>query len=110
MKKLVYIGNNLEAKNPTTMVLLSALLVEMGIEVSIYSNKNNKIARLLSMCNGVLKHKNADYLLIDIYSTSNFYYAVITSQLSRILNLKYIPILHGGNLPKRLNHSPFYQT
>lgn len=107
MKKLIYIGNNLDAKNPTTMVLLSALLAEIGFKVSLYSNKNNKLVRLLHMCFGVVKHRNADYLLIDTYSTYNFYYAVITSQLARIFNLKYIPILHGGNLPKRLNRNPF---
>ena len=107
MKKLIYIGNNLKAKNPTTMVLLSALFSGMDFKVSIYSNKENKVLRLIDMCFGVLKHKNSDYLLIDTYSTSNFYYAVITSQLARIFNLKYIPILHGGNLPKRLNRSPF---
>jgi glycosyltransferase involved in cell wall biosynthesis len=107
LKKLVYIGNNLDAKNPTTMVLLSALFVEIGFEVKTYSNKKNKLARLLAMCFGVVKHKNANCLIIDTYSTSNFYFAVITSQIARIFNLKYIPILHGGNLPQRINKSPF---
>ena len=107
MKKLVYIGNNLDLKNPTTMVLLSALLEEIGFEVSIYSNKKNKLIRLLAMCFGVFKHRKANCLLIDTYSTSNFYYAVLTSQLARFFNLNYIPVLHGGNLPKRLNNSPF---
>ena len=107
MKKLIYIGNNLEAKNPTTMVLLSALLVRMGYEITTYSNKKNKIARLLNMCIGVVRHRKADFLLIDTYSTLNFYYAVITSQLARILNLKYMPILHGGDLPNRLNNSRY---
>jgi len=46
-------------------------------------------------------------VFIDTFSTSNFYYALITSQLARILSLKYIPILHGGNLPYRLRHSEF---
>ncbi|GGK51690.1 MULTISPECIES: glycosyltransferase family 4 protein [Flavobacteriaceae] len=107
MKKLVYIGNNLDSKNPTTIVLLSKLFVQMGFKVNMYSNKKNKLVRLLNMCYGVIEHRNSDYLLIDTYSTSNFYYAVITSQLARMFNLKYIPILHGGNLPKRLNSSPF---
>ena len=48
-----------------------------------------------------------DVLLIDTFSTSNFYYALITSQLARLFSLKYIPILHGGNLPYRLKHSEF---
>jgi glycosyltransferase involved in cell wall biosynthesis len=44
--------------------------------------------------------------LIDTYSTTNFYYALLVSQLCRLLHLKYMPILHGGNLPQRLEHSP----
>ncbi len=107
MKKLIYIGNNLNSKNPTTIVLLSTLLNEIGFEVSVYSNKENKLARLLAMCLGVFKHKKNNFLLIDTYSTLNFYYAVITSQLARIFNLKYIPILHGGDLPNRLKNSGY---
>ena len=43
-----------------------------------------------------------DYVIIDTYSTWNFYYALFVSQLCRLLNLKYIPRLNGGNLPDRL--------
>lgn len=105
MKKILYIGNNLDSKNPTTIVLLSTLLKDLGFEVNVYSNKKNKFFRLLAMCLGVFKHRKATYLLIDTYSTSNFYYALVVSQLARLFNLKYIPILHGGNLPIRLKNS-----
>ena len=44
--------------------------------------------------------------MIDTYSTQNFYYALSISQLCRILNVSYIPILHGGNLTSRLNSHP----
>jgi len=54
----------------------------------------------------IIKYSNRiDYVLIDTYSTKNFYYALATSQLCRVLKLKYIPILHGGNLPYRLDKS-----
>jgi glycosyltransferase involved in cell wall biosynthesis len=46
-----------------------------------------------------------DVVLIDTYSTQNFYYALLVSQLCRVLKLPYIPILHGGNLPYRLRHN-----
>lgn len=60
------------------------------------------------MCYTIIKlRKTTDVLLIDTFSTSNFYYALITSQIARIFSLKYIPILHGGNLPYRLKHSEF---
>src|SRR5690606_24786051 len=50
--------------------------------------------------------RKTDYVLIDTYSTSNFWYAFAVSQLCRFLRLKYIPILHGGNLPVRLANNP----
>jgi glycosyltransferase involved in cell wall biosynthesis len=54
----------------------------------------------------VLKNKSqTDVVLIDTYSTVNFYYALIISQLCRILNIKYITILHGGDLEHRLQDS-----
>lgn len=63
---------------------------------------------MLAMCAAIIKHrKTTDVVLIDTFSTANFYYALITSQLARIFSLKYIPILHGGNLPHRLKHSEF---
>ena len=69
----MYIGNHLKTVNPTTLDLLSELLVSIGFNVQIYSNRQSKIMRLLHMCWGVIKNKNADYLLIDTYSTVNFY-------------------------------------
>src|SRR5690606_36977293 len=44
--------------------------------------------------------------LIDTFSTAAFYFAWLCARWCRILNLKYIPILHGGNLPHRLKESP----
>ena len=88
------------------MVVLSALLKKEGFDVVVYSNKQHKVVRLFHMCFGVLKHLKADYILIDTYSTTNFYYALIVSQLARLLSIKYLPILHGGNLPYRLHKNP----
>jgi glycosyltransferase involved in cell wall biosynthesis len=106
MKKIVYIGNNLKNKNPTTLIQLSKLLEELDYKVCVYSNKQHKLIRMLHMCFGVMKHRNANYLLIDTYSTTNFYYALIVSQLARLFSIKYIPIIHGGDLPKRLVENP----
>jgi len=55
---------------------------------------------------GVLKHgRSARIVLIDTYSTQNFYYAVAVANLCRLLGIPYAPILHGGNLPDRLERS-----
>jgi glycosyltransferase involved in cell wall biosynthesis len=105
-KTILYIGNNLnygKNKNFTTMETLSNLLEKEGFYIKKSSNKNNKFARLLDMVVAVIKNKTViDYLLIDTFSTSNFYYAFIISQLARFYKIRYIPILHGGNLPERL--------
>ena len=94
MKKLniLYIGNNLAKKTKylTTLENLSNQLSKENFNVIISSNKINKVIR------------------IDTYSTTNFYYAFFTSQLSRLFKIKYIPILHGGNLPERIRKSSFF--
>lgn len=58
------------------------------------------------MCYGVIRNaRSYDYILIDTFSTRNFYYAWATSQFARILGKKYIPILRGGDLPNRIARS-----
>lgn len=109
MTKILYIGNNFTQKSKynSTLTTLSNLLSDEGFQVRISSNKKNKILRLLAMCFSVIKNrKNIDFLLIDTFSTTNFYYAYCTSQLARFFKIPYIPILHGGNLPSRLKKSP----
>ena len=110
-RKILYIGNNLtrKTKYPTTLETLSNLLKIEKYTVYTSSNKINKVIRLVDMCFSVIYYRNKiDYLLIDTFSTTNFYYALITSQLARVFKIKYIPILHGGNLPRRLIKSKFF--
>lgn len=107
---LLYVGNNLTKKSGynSTIAVLSNLLNEKFCVV-VVSNKTNKLLRLIDMCRAVFKYKNdTDYILIDTFSTSNFYFALIISQLARVFKIKYIPILHGGNLPHRLEKSPWF--
>ena len=111
MKNLLYIGNNLDYKlqNPSYNSKLSLLLEEQGFKVILSSSKTNKISRLLDMLLTVVRLRNqTELVLIDTYSTQNFYYALLVSQLCRLLKLLYIPILHGGNLPKRLEKNPLW--
>ncbi|WP_308992633.1 glycosyltransferase family 4 protein [Mariniflexile litorale] len=108
MKNILYIGNKLSksGKTETTIETLSKKLSLEGYSVFTFSNKKIKLLRLFDMLFAILKYaKKVDYVLIDTYSTSNFYYAYLCSQLCRFLKLKYVPILHGGNLPNRLKSS-----
>jgi glycosyltransferase involved in cell wall biosynthesis len=71
------------------------------------SNKVNKVIRLADMILSLLRHiRHVDYVLIDTYSTLNFYLALIISQLCRLFDQKYIPNLNGVTLPARLKKSP----
>ena len=109
MINVLYIGNQLQDKHgiPTTIDTLSTLLSEEGYGVITASKKQNKFARLLDMCRCVFKYRSkVDVVLIDTYSTQNFWYALLVSQICRFVGLRYIPILHGGNLPNRLEKNP----
>lgn len=109
MKTLLYVGNKLVSRGFTasSIDVLGPLLEAEVYKMYYASSKSNKILRFLDMFMAVLKYRNQiDYVLIDVYSTMNFLYAFGISQLCRFLKLKYIPILHGGNLPKRLDQNP----
>ncbi|OUS02145.1 glycosyl transferase family 1 [Flavobacteriales bacterium 33_180_T64] len=109
MKKILYIGNNLKSKksNLSGIQTLGPLLEKEGYKMFYASSKSNKVLRLFDMVKSCLTlSKQIDLVLIDTYSTQNFYYALIVSQLCSALKLPYIPILHGGNLPKRLKRNP----
>jgi len=105
---LLYIGNKLshKGKTVTTIETLSELLSKEGYNVTTVSSKSNKLLRILDMLYSIFKYRSSvKYVLIDTYSTQNFYYALLCSQLCRLLTLKYVPILHGGNLPNRLKNN-----
>ena len=104
----MYIGNKLSkyGNTPTSVETLGALLAE-DFDMVTVSDKNNKLLRLVDMLWSIVNYRNdIDYVLIDTYSTSNFYYALLCAYVAKILNIKYIPILHGGNLPERLKKNP----
>lgn len=105
--KLVYIGNQLSkyGLTPTLVETLGERLKD-DFEVVQGSDKQNKLFRLIHMWWLVIRNRNSDYLLIDTYSTSSFIFAWSSAILSRLFQLKYIPILHGGNLPLRAKKSP----
>ncbi|MBS7786393.1 glycosyltransferase family 4 protein [Flavobacterium sp. CYK-55] len=107
--RLLYIGNKLSKHGitVTSIETLGALLESEGYDVIYASSVKNKTLRLIDMLIKTFYHRNqVDFVLIDTYSTHNFWYAFLVSQLCRLLRLKYIPKLHGGDLPNRLKRSP----
>ena len=82
------------------------MLRKEGYKVRTASTRNNKALRLAEMLGLIAKHKNTtDIVLIDTYGALNFYYAYLVGRACSLLGLEYIPILHGGNLPERLENS-----
>ena len=107
--KLLYLGNRLSKHgfNKTTIETLGLHLEQEGFGVYYASNKKSFPFRMLDMMwSVVLYRKQVSYILIDTYSTKAFWYAFVCSLLARVLNIKYIPILHGGDLPNRLKNNP----
>ena len=109
MNNILYIGNKLSGQNTniTYIDILGKHLESQGYKVIYASSKQNQAIRLFDMIFKTLKNQHKiNKVLIDTYSTNGFIFALIISQLCRLLNLKYIPILHGGNLPYRLQKNP----
>jgi glycosyltransferase involved in cell wall biosynthesis len=110
MTSLLYIGNYLNSKhsNVSSIHILGALLEAEGNVVYYSSKQENKLLRLVDMLYSCIKYyKQVDMVIIDTYSTQNFYYALLCSQLCRILKLPYTCNLNGGNLPYRLKQYPY---
>lgn len=107
---ILYIGNKLSkhGNTPTSVETLGNLLQE-EFDVLQVSDKRNKLFRLADMLWSIVKYRNeTEFILIDTYSTSNFYYALLCAFTAKFFHLKYIPILHGGNLPERVKKNPKY--
>lgn len=113
MRHLLYIGNKLSnhGYTSTSIETLGAFLEAEGYRVFYASSKKNKAMRMFEMIYKTFKYaRKVDYVLIDTYSTKNFWYAFVISQLCRMLRVKYIPKLHGGNLPNRIVRSKFFSN
>jgi glycosyltransferase involved in cell wall biosynthesis len=107
-KSLLYIGNKLSAKGVTVTSIetLGTFLKNEGYTVYTASSKKNKILRLADMLLAVIRYsRKVGIVLIDTYSTQNFYFAVAVANVCRMIRIPYIPILRGGDLPARLKKS-----
>lgn len=104
----MYIGNKLVStgSTPTSIDTLGMLLEGEGYHLRYASEESNPFLRLADMLLSVWRFRHYDCLLIDTYSTKAFMYAWLVARMASMLKLRYIPILHGGNLPQRFVRSP----
>ena len=108
-KSILYLGNQLgrHAGKYTYMEGLSKLLRQDGFKVRMRSKQTNQLLRLISMLWSILRYaRSSEVVLIDTYSTLGFWFAFLSARWCYILKIPYIPILHGGDLPKRLAKNP----
>lgn len=106
--KILYIGNKLSRYGFTPGVIetLGPLLEKEDYTVIYAGTRKNPFLRLTEILwKTATTGRQVDYILIDTYSTSAFWYAYLAGTLAKIIGAKYIPILHGGDLPKRLQRS-----
>ncbi len=76
--------------------------------MQLVSRKRNKLLRMSDMLWSIVRYgRKQQPVVIDVYSTLNFYYALACGLLCRVLGIRYLCVLHGGNLPGRLERSPF---
>jgi glycosyltransferase involved in cell wall biosynthesis len=107
---IIYIGNFLGKQKgfyagPNQWIVDS--LLSKNYIVKHTSSKLSKIGRLLDFFKLIVKERNnADLAFIDTYSSQAFFFAFIASILSKFFKIKYILILHGGDLPARFTSTP----
>lgn len=111
MENILYLGNKLSHHGFTKGVIetLGPQLEREDYSVSYAGTKKNIIFRMFEMLIAVFRNrKTVDYVLIDTYSSTAFWYAWLSAMFCRLFNIKYIHILHGGSLPDRLKRSKWF--
>lgn len=94
------------SSNPATIDLLAAKFSEFSA-VKCASSRKNQILRAFDMLFVYFRQRSeAQALVVDTYSGWGFYYALVFCFLSRLSNIQFIPILHGGSLPERDLRNP----
>jgi glycosyltransferase involved in cell wall biosynthesis len=103
-ESILYLGNKLlkHGFNPTSIETLGERL-KNEFNVIQLSSRRNVFLRLLEMWMGTIWYgKNVKCVVIDTYGSNAFNYAWTSALICRWLNVPYIPILRGGELPLRI--------
>lgn len=106
---LLYIGNKLSEHGftKTNIETLGPQLESEGYTVNYAGTKRNPLPRLAEMLWSIFTYRHSvNVVLIDTYSSKAYWYAWSCALFCRVLQLEYIPVLHGGDLPLRLKKSP----
>lgn len=93
----------------TACAMLADVLRDQGYELHTASPFKNIFAKFLHMA-GVYCRRFFRFrvLIIDVFSSLAFWYAVFFAFLGRLTGKKVVLILHGGNLPEKADNAPFW--
>jgi len=108
LKRILYIGSHLSQGGgyPSVAESMAPLLLPK-VHLHLVSKRKRKVNRIVDMLFAILSSGGKEQpVVIDVYSTLNFYYALLCGLLCWLSGISYICILRGGNLPYRLKRSP----
>lgn len=101
--RLCIVGNML-GRNPgyitTQGHIVADLFLKEGYKVISISSKLNRVFRLMDMIQTIVfNRKKIDILILEVYSGLSMVMADSVSFLTKLLKIRTIFVLHGGNLP-----------
>jgi glycosyltransferase involved in cell wall biosynthesis len=100
--RLIVIGNML-GRNPgyvtTQGQILADLFAQEGFAVVSASSKVNRVYRMIDVIATLFRNRTrTDVLIVEVYSGLNIVMSETVGLLGRLLGLRMIFVLHGGNL------------
>lgn len=106
-RMLLYIGNMLQKHGyaPTSIETVGGWLAE-EYPIKRVSSYKNQVVRFVDMMITLISYRRSCKLvLIDTYSGKAFWYALLVAWFADKLQISYVPILRGGELPRRFDKS-----
>lgn len=101
--RILYIGNKtLTGKTPNAHDTILKVLSTFS-NVKSVSKKNSKLIRGAEVLTALMSLCRFDFLIIDTYSTKNYFFTRYGAYVARLFKKPYICILHGGELPLRFH-------
>lgn len=105
---MLYFG--IRSSNPGKYLSVQDELTKLlsdRFEVVSVSNKSHSISKAMDMLIAFVRHiTSCSFIIIDTYSTTNFYFAFFLSIFSKPFKKPIAFYLHGGDLGSRLKQNP----
>jgi len=92
--------------NPTYIEDLAGRLESDGYDVTIASTRLAPMARLADQVRAVATSPRRGCIVLDLYSSPKaFHGALVVAAACRLLRRRYVVVLRGGELPRRIAHA-----